>query len=117
MTLRNDDLLIPQGTTWAARWPVYGPDKTLADLTGWSVRSQVRLKYQRDTILHEWSTTLGNAIASANGYVEVRLEPAESSAWTWLHTTAVYDVELTDPDGNVIRITQGEITISPEITK
>lgn len=117
MSLRTDNLVIPQGTTWSARWPIYGGDLKLADLTGWSVRSQVRSKSDLSIILHEWSTALGNASASPLGYVEITVSPTESTAWTWIYDRPVYDIEVTDPDGNVMRLTQGKITVSPEITK
>jgi hypothetical protein len=41
--------------------------------------------------------------------------PADSSAWTW--RSAHYDLEVTSPDGDVIRMLEGRIRVSPEVTR
>ena len=35
-------LVIQQGTTWAMQWPISDMQGTPLDVTGWSVRAQVR---------------------------------------------------------------------------
>lgn len=114
--LRRDNLIIPQGATWAVRWPIQDDEGLPFDLTEWAVRSHVRRRYNSPEILHEWSSALGNAELGV-GYVELRVTPEESSAWTWIKTTPVFDVELFSNKGTVLRITQGTITVSPEVTR
>lgn len=115
--LRNDDIVIPQGTTWAIRWPIEDSENFPVDLKGWTVRSQVRETLNSDIVLHEWSTILGNATVE-NSYIEFRVSPDESSNWNWSHKyPPVFDIELSSPEGNIYRITQGTVKISPEVTR
>lgn len=115
--LRQDNLVIPQGATWAVRWPLEGYQEAgISDFTGWAVRSHVRRQITSAEILHEWSSVLGNAVIE-DSYIELRVSAEESSAWTWFRNQAVYDVELVSPGGEVFRVTQGTITVSPEVTR
>lgn len=109
MTLRTDDLVIPQGATWEVRWPIVGEDGAPADLSGWEARAQARSTIPSPAVLHEFDT------AVVDSSVALKLTPAESSAFVW--TKAVYDVELFHPDGRVVRVTQGAIRIDPEVTR
>lgn len=112
--LRTDDLLIPQGVTWEVRWPLLESDGSPVDLTGWGVRSQVRKSASSLDVLHEWSSAAGNA-ELVDSAVVLSVAPEVSSAWTW--TAGVYDVELFHADGRVLRMTQGKVKISAEITR
>lgn len=114
--LRNDNLVIPQGTTWAVRWPFVDENSESIDLVGWTVRSHVRRRINSPDTLHEWSTEIGNATITGD-FIEFRVTPEESSNWTWVNTKAVFDVEAISPQGEVFRVTQGTITISPEVTR
>lgn len=112
--LRTDDLVIPQGTTWETHWPVQNTDGTVADLTGWKVKSEVRANPSDPEVLHTWSTDVGNAIVS-DGEVILTLIPEVSSAWTWRE--GVYDIKLYRLDGTVVRLTQGMIYVNKEVTR
>lgn len=109
----KDTLVIVQGASWGRAWPI-----TLAgspiDLTGWTVKAQVRPVVEDSTVLYEWSTAAGNA-STANSSVALTVAPTVSSAWTWYN--GVYDVELTSPDGTVYRIVEGDVVISREVTR
>lgn len=112
--LRHDDLTIIQGSTWGISWPVVDDDDQPLDLTGWSVRAQVRPRTDSGTVLWEWSTAANSASVSGAA-VTLRLTAAQSSAFTF--SRAVYDIELTDGDGNVYRVAQGHVEVSPEVTR
>lgn len=114
MTLRTDDLTIPQGTTWEVRWPVQNDDGTPADLDGWLVRAQARTSKTAPVTLHEWSNAAGNA-SLIDASVSLRVAPEESSAWEW--SSAVFDVEIHHTDGRVARITQGRLMVDSEVTR
>lgn len=114
--LQQDHLVIPQGTTWAVRWPLLDQQGNAVETIGWTVRSQVRRSHLDKEILHEWSTEKGNATVF-DSFVELRVDPQESTLWAWGSAKVVYDVEVTLPTGEVLRLTQGTITISREITK
>jgi hypothetical protein len=108
--------VIEQGTTWRCRWPVINPTTGAAlNISAWSARAQVRKWAGADEVLHEWSTTAGNLTVGADGYLTITVTPAESTAWTW--SEGRYDIELTDPTGEVVRIAAGPVMVSPEITR
>lgn len=111
-------IVIEQGTDGGVRWLVNdAATHTPYDFTGWTVRSQVR----RDgpppfvSVLHEWSTVIGNATVDATGYVALFWTSTETAAWTW--TGGLYDIELTSPAGKVSRLDSGRVTVKPEITR
>jgi hypothetical protein len=108
------ELVIAQGTTWAITWPITDTAGNPLNIDGWTVRSQVRPDAASPTVLHQWSTTLGNAEA-ANSTVTLSVRPVDSTPWTWRR--GVYDVELVDLTGRVARITEGSVTVSPEVTR
>jgi hypothetical protein len=112
--MRTDNLTIPQGTTWAARWPLQEEDGTAANLAGWQARAHARETIRAEEVLHSWNAAAGNVVLDELG-VLLSVDPATSSAWAW--RSAVYDVELFHTDGTVIRLTQGVISVSPEVTR
>lgn len=109
-------LVIEQGTTWSRAWMVTNPDTgEPLDISGWSARGQVRKWAGSPEVLHEWSATAINITCGADGFVTVTVSPAESAVWDWCD--GLYDIELTDPSDRVVRIAQGPVTVSPEITR
>lgn len=106
-------LIIPQGTTWGMAWPIT-EDGEPKDISDWSARAQVRSTGHFQALLYEWSTELGNATVTGSA-VTLLLTPAVSSSWTW--ERGVYDVELTSPGGEVFRISEGPVYLTPEVTR
>lgn len=115
--IRTDNLTIPQGVTWAIRWPLLDISGDPLDTTGWSAKAQIRSKASSVEVLHEWSTVAGNA-EFVDGALELRLEPEDSEDWTaWRSLTAVYDVKLTSGEGTVARLVQGTIKVIEAVTR
>lgn len=112
--MTRTNLVIPQGTTWSISWPVTDANGQPIAGAGWSVRAQVRPYASSGLVLHEWSTTLGNATI-VNGSVALTVSASDSAAWPW--RKGVYDVELTDPSGKVARLAEGTVVVSPEVTR
>lgn len=114
--LRQDDLLIPQGVTWAVRWPLASPTGDPINTAGWTVRSQVRRTYHSAEALYEWSIDLGNATVF-DSFVELRVPAVDSTSWAWGNSPVIYDVEVMTNTGETIRISQGSIRLSKEVTR
>lgn len=112
--IRRDNFTVPQGTDWGVRWVLTDPAGKPIDTSGWTVRSQIRRRHNSAEILHEWSSALGNATI-VDSSVTLSIPHAISSGWSW--SKGVYDVEVTDSNGVVTRLTQGTITVSPEVTR
>jgi hypothetical protein len=105
------DLLIEQGVTWAVAWHVKLDGAELDPAAGWQARSQIRLKTADTAVLHQFTADL------TGGVVQLSVEPEESSAWAWRR--GVYDVEIFDTavEPRVVRIVQGSVAVSPEVTR
>jgi hypothetical protein len=112
--LRHEDLTVPQGTTWQASWPMVDDAGAPLLVDGWDVQGQVRSSASSATVLHTWSSSDGSAEATGST-VSVSVTPAVSTAWAW--RTGVYDVEVTDPAGPVLRVVQGRVLVDREITR
>ena len=111
---------IEQGTTYAQLVRVRDGDGNPIDLTGWNVRMDIRETRSKDAPL-VLELTEGNdriQITDApNGEIIVQLtsvETANLAASRW-----PYDVELFDDatPAQVIRLLQGTVSVSAEVTE
>lgn len=110
------DIVIQKGTDSGRRWLVNSKATGIPyDLTGWTVRSQIRTSFGSSVVEHEFSTTLGNAQLTADGEVILSWSAAETSAWKF--RMAVYDIELTSPEGKTLRLDGGSVSALPEVTR
>lgn len=84
------------------------------DLTGATARMQIRDK-PGGALLLELSTAAGGLAITGAGTIERTLSAAITAAITWCD--AVYDLEVTYPDGTVHRYFEGSVSVSPEVTR
>jgi len=126
MPAAKKNLSIEQGATWRDSYvllqsaPVGTPvaDMLPVDLTGYSARMQVRPDYASATVLVDLTVANGGiTITAAAGKISLYISAADTSALAFTDTTAVYDLELIEPAGDVIRLLRGSISLSPEVTK
>jgi hypothetical protein len=105
------DLQVEQGVTWSTAWSITLDGVPLSSEDGWLARSQVRAKITDPLVLHQFTANLTGSV------VQLSVMPDESSAWTWRR--GVYDVEIYDAEdpSRVVRIVQGSIAVSPEVTR
>ena len=105
-------LMVRRGTTQQFGWPILRAGKRVS-LDGWTVRAQVRATVDATEVLHEFSTTEGNA-RTENGYVIISSD-VDSETWPW--ESGVYDVRATGPDGNVLPVAEGPIRVRKSVTR
>ena len=113
MTALHYTVKLNQGETSSLIFPILDEFGAPVTVTGWTAKAQVRSAPGNPTVLYEWSATAGN-ITVTGTTVTLRVPAADSSAWTW--TTADYDLKLTDLNGNVYRIAEGQVVVDPAIT-
>lgn len=100
----------PQGTTFQ-RTLVVKIDKYVANLTGYTVRMQVRPTYAGPLVL-EPAVTISN---ETDGEISVLVTAEQSAALA--AATYVYDLELESPSGEVMRLIEGRFIVTPEVTR
>jgi len=116
MAAANYDFEIEQGATLIK--PIVWKDSAgvPVNLAGYSARMQVRRSASSDDVLLEMTTQNGKIqIAAATGTVTLVFGATTTAAINWRR--GKYDLELVSADGTVTRLIEGEISVSPEITR
>lgn len=115
----KQDLEIYQGSTFVKsfQWKT-GVRKTPVDITGFSIRMQIR-KSLTDTAVEANLTTENGGIVitdSPNGKFEIRITSSVTDTFTW--TKGVYDLEMIYPEGEpVIRLIEGNVVNKLSVTR
>ena len=115
------DLTIYQGATFRRKWAITKEsDGTPYSMSSWTARMQIRAKKKDDNFLLELTTTatddgsitLDNSVEEST--ITVYISPEATAALT---SGGVYDLELVDTGGDVVRIMEGKVTLSLEVTR
>ena len=104
----NVNLLIDQGSTFTISVLIVDDNDNPIDFTGYSAQSEMRKSYMSANA-YSFNVSL-----NSNGFISLGM-----SANTTNSIPAgryVYDIELTDPNSNIIRIAQGIATVTPGVT-
>lgn len=115
------DLIIQQGTSWHVQLTYkVGADTQTAtpvDLTDYVAWLQVRANWYNDTALLTLSSidNGGIALGGVTGTIDLELEADMTTEIDW--RDGVYDLELTSPMSKVIRLIEGRIRVTPEVTR
>lgn len=104
------NLFIDAGSTFSVILNATDSDGPL-NLTGYTVKSQMRKSY-RSTVAFDFDATVFSA---TDGQIQLVLTAAASSAMK--PGRYVYDVEITPSGGEPLRILEGVVTISPQVTQ
>ena len=102
---------IEQGTTFN-RVLTLPENGSAMNLTGYSVASQMRSTHDSSSIVATFSGSVTNA---SSGQITLSLTNSQTSAIE--EAIYVYDVEITSGAGSVTRILEGNITVTPEVTR
>lgn len=102
------NLTMDQGSQFEELFQVADPNGN-NDLSVYSTNAQMRKHYTSLTAI-DLDTTLrpnGQLVLSLSSDKTAEIEPGRY----------LYDVEISNPDGSVIRIVEGIITVTPNITR
>ncbi len=104
------NLTVDQGATFSVDFIVSTANGTSADLTGYTGAGQIRKTYTSN------SSTAFSINVYANGTVRAGLTANQTGNLN--EGRYVYDVELTNTsDSSVVRLVEGIVTISPQVTR
>lgn len=116
MAAANYDILIEQGATFRLQILYKDSNGVAVNLTGYTARMQVRQKYSSpDALLTLTTENGGIALGGAAGTVTVTAAASLTDDIT--ATCGVYDLELQSGGGIVTRLVEGNVNITPEVTR
>jgi hypothetical protein len=106
---------VDAGTTYKVQVAWKNQDQTAINLTGFTGRMQIRKSYNSPTVLLDLNTSNGGIVITdaAGGLFEIRLTPNQTTSLT----DGVFDVEMVSASGEITRIIQGMVKVSPEVTR
>jgi hypothetical protein len=91
------------------------------DMTGYEARMMIRRKLKDTEIIETLTSTdvrlpaAGITIDNTDKIILIKMSPTLTDDLTF--STAVYDLEMVAPNGDVYRILEGSITLSREVTR
>lgn len=104
-----ENIVIDQGQTFSFSLTLSNTDGTAKDLTDYTVTSQMRKSYYTST-----ATDFTTAKVDLTGEITISLSATETSAIK--AGRYVYDVEIAS-SVETLRILEGIVTVTPEVTK
>lgn len=116
MPAANYEIMIECGATFRLALTWHAPDGTPINLTGWSARMQIRHR-RTDAIplVSLMSPSGGIVLGGTAGTINITITADDTADLT--AKSGVYDLELVSPAGEVTRLVQGPVAISPEVTR
>ncbi len=102
---------IDQGTTFSADIDVTDADGDALNLTGYTCAGQMRKSYNSNTFT-AFSASITNA---TGGVLNIGLSATQTNALK--AGRYVYDVEITDSGNTVTRVIEGQIEVTPGVTR
>lgn len=128
MKTAYQDLFINQGSTHAFELIIYEDDAQIqpADLSGFSVRGQVRKSFSSSAVAATFTSSIGpiqtiEGIGDSNGQNAISISLTAQQTALLIEHDYVYDIELYSTDSNavetVIRVLEGKIYVNPEVTR
>ena len=107
---------IDQGTDLRVPFVLKNADGTLVNLTGCTVRMQLRKSFYADEAVDTLSTESGRITMSpSEGRFELVFPNKVTAGYPV--QTLVYDIELVSSGGEVRRIVEGRASVTPEVTR
>jgi hypothetical protein len=109
------DFTIEQGATFnlLLTWKI---NDTLVNLTGYTARLQARVDVE-DSELILSLTTANGGITLGGAAGTISLDQTATQTTLLPAGTYVYDLELIASNSTVTRLVQGELLVSPEVTR
>lgn len=108
-------LLIEQGAYFERLFTYKDDDGDPIDLTGYEADLQIRKRYNATTADMTISTVLGGiTLGSADGTIRIILTDDQTAMLT---RDGFYDLRLTPPSLQSVRILEGEVRLSLSVTR
>lgn len=111
------NIKIEQGATYTRTFQLKNKEtQEILDLTGCTARMQIRLKVKDANILHSLTTENGGIeIEVLTGKISILISAEDTALFEF--KTGVYDLEVVYPTGVVVRLLEGGVGVSFEVTR
>ena len=109
------DFLMPKGSTFSRTltWKVSGSP---VNLTNYTARMQARTSHVSGTVVLDLTTANSKiTLGGAAGTITLSLSATDTAAIT--AQSLSYDLELVSAGGVVTRLVEGQIVLTPEVTR
>jgi len=109
------DFLMPKGSTFSRTltWKISG---SAVDLTNYTARMQARTSHVSTTTVLDLTTANSKIVLGGTaGTITLTLSAADTAAIT--QSSLAYDLELVSAGGVVTRLVEGQIVLTPEVTR
>lgn len=110
-------IYIEQGATFKMQfiWQT-GEPPVPVNLTGYTAAMQIRASVGSSDILVNLTTENGGiSLEDALGVINLYIPSSQTAIFNW--HVGVFDLEMIAPSGEVIRLIQGTVTVSHEVTR
>ena len=105
------NLYIDQGTDFNVTVDVTNTDGSVLNLSNYTAVSQIRKTYGSSTV----SATFATSIASAQGQVTLTLTDTQTAGLA--AGRYVYDLNITSSAGQTTRVVEGQVVLTPGVTR
>jgi len=105
------NLTVDQGADFSALIDITDSSGNVLNLTGYTVAGQLRKNYD-STAYTQFGATVSNTIG---GTITIILTDTQTRSIT--AGRYVYDVEITSSGGEVTRVLEGQVEVTPEVTR
>lgn len=106
-----------QGTDLNLLLTIADQNNVPLSLDGYQFKGQARTGFGVKTVAFSFDFEVLNQITN-KGKMYVKILPSSTSALSiTTRTTYVYDIEMTNDNGQKVRLFEGKITLRPEVTR
>lgn len=105
------NLVVDQGSTFSAFVDLTDPDGKALNLTGYTVAGQIRKSYSSSTSI-DFDCSITNAI---DGTVNIQLDSTVTNGMK--PGRYVYDIEITSTSNTITRVLEGQVEVTPGVTR
>jgi hypothetical protein len=113
MTAGTANLEIDQGAGYVVSFTYLQPDGvTPVDVTGWTAKMELRTGYGVAPVLTVGTATGEIVVTGASGIFTLTLTATQTN----MVVSGLYDILITPPGAQPIRLVQGRVLASPAVT-
>jgi hypothetical protein len=105
------NLTVDQGSTFKANIDVTDSDGNTLNLAGYTVAGQIRKSYYSLTAI-DFNAFVSNV---SNGTIQIELTAEQTNAMR--SGRYVYDIEITSAGGEITRVLEGQVEVTPGVTR